>query len=174
MTVPREPLSVAPAGPRLGPLLCPHLATWSGASQVRVGVSYWPRPLGGSTCPRLGGCPRPASSLPAASVPECLSLLPRATEGLRATGLGRPGTVSPLILFKVAVRGIKMTLVCPKPLHVGNKNMLGICSLLCRESKKSGTHVTWRARQRWENPAHFGGGQGRSHAGVGVLGVYRP
>lgn len=29
--------------------------------EVRAGVSYWPRPLGGSTCPRLGDCPCPAS-----------------------------------------------------------------------------------------------------------------
>lgn len=36
-----------------------------------------------------------------------------------------------------------MTLVYPKSLHVGNRNMLEICSLLCKESKKSGTLGSW-------------------------------
>lgn len=76
------------AGPRLIPLLCPHLVTWSGASQVRAGVSYWPRPLGGSTCPRLGGGPAWPLTPPSCSFLECLSLLLAAAEGLRATGLG--------------------------------------------------------------------------------------
>lgn len=40
-------------------------------------------------------------------------------------------------------RGHKMTLVYPKSLHVGNRNLLEICSLLCKETKKSGTLGSW-------------------------------
>lgn len=51
----------APAGRSSRALLCPHLA-----QNRRAGVSYWPKPLGGSTCPWLGGSLPGLLPLPAA------------------------------------------------------------------------------------------------------------
>lgn len=59
-----------------------HLATWPGTPQVREGVSYWPRPLGGSTCPRLGECPCPASG--PSQLPPSWNVCPSGWRQLRA------------------------------------------------------------------------------------------
>lgn len=51
-----------------------HLVTWLETPQGRVGISYWPRPLGGSTCSSLGDCPGLSSQ---AHLLECgASVLP--------------------------------------------------------------------------------------------------
>lgn len=137
------------------PSALPHLVTWSRVSPGESGCQFLAKASGwlhltytGRMSPALPLTP------PSCSFLECLSLLLVAAEGLRATVLGGSGNSLSLFYSRWPPGGIKMTLVYPKSLHVGNGNLLEI-SLLCRERKKSETHVCWGAGQRWENPARL-------------------
>lgn len=123
----------------------PPPRTWSPGAErpeVSVGVSYWPRPPGGSTCPGLG--PRTLSCLlplPAGSFPECAST---GSRGPESHGLGRPGNVSVLVLARAALEGYKVTLGHPKSLLVGNKYVTSMLALEQRRSKLWGMyHRGW-------------------------------